>query len=390
MEGKIAFVVQRYGLEVNGGSEYHCRLIAELLSHNYQVDVLTTKAIDYMTWENFYENEVEYINNVTVRRFPTDFPRNVKEFNEYSQYIFGNPKRTFYEEMEWMKKQGPVSFELLDYIKNNHHEYKLFVFFTYTYFTTFIGMQLVPEKSILVPTAHDEPHIYLSIYKSFFHLPRHIMFNTLEEREFIHQQFNNGYIGSDIVGVGVNIPNEHLTEEQFRKKFNINDPYIIYVGRIDESKGCKELFEYYLRYTKENQSNLKLVLMGKPVMTVPKHPDIISLGFVSEEEKYGGISGAKFLIMPSKYESLSMVVLESLALKRPVLVNGECEVLKGHCERGNAGLYYSNYSEFQHCINTLKNKNINYVLGNNGKEYVDITYNWSTIAQKFISLIENF
>lgn len=38
----IAFVVVRYGLNINGGAEYHCRMLAERLTNDYNVEVLTT------------------------------------------------------------------------------------------------------------------------------------------------------------------------------------------------------------------------------------------------------------------------------------------------------------------------------------------------------------
>jgi len=48
---KIALVVQRYGTDILGGSEYHARLIAERLAQRHQVEVLTTCARDYISWE---------------------------------------------------------------------------------------------------------------------------------------------------------------------------------------------------------------------------------------------------------------------------------------------------------------------------------------------------
>lgn len=48
----IAFVVVRYGLNINGGAEYHCRMLAERLTNDYNVEVLTTCVDNYRTGEN--------------------------------------------------------------------------------------------------------------------------------------------------------------------------------------------------------------------------------------------------------------------------------------------------------------------------------------------------
>lgn len=386
---KIAIVIQRYGLEVNGGSELSCRLIAEKLSRFYDVEIITTKAVDYVTWENYYEHDIESINNVTVRRFKTDFPRDNKIFNKINEVVFTKKNRNVYDELEWMKAQGPASFDLIDYIRNNHGEYHKIIFFTYLYFTTFFALPQAAEKAILVPTAHDEPYIYLSIFKPLFHLPQSIIFLTEEEKHFVHKTFNNQYINNVVAGVGVDVPDKEINVQAFKDKFKVNDDFILYVGRIDESKGCKELFDYYLKYKKEEPGAPKLLLIGKSVIDIPRHPDIIPLGFVSDEEKFAAMKLAKILMMPSKFESLSMVVLESLYYETPVLVNGHCDVLVGHCDRGNAGLYYTGYSEFEFCLNImLKNDVLRSKMGIGGKEYVTKYFDWSIILDKFITCIE--
>ena len=66
---KVAFVVQRYGTEVNGGAETLARQLAMQLSKNYDVDILTTKALDYITWEDYYEKDCEVIDGVNVKSF---------------------------------------------------------------------------------------------------------------------------------------------------------------------------------------------------------------------------------------------------------------------------------------------------------------------------------
>ncbi|MHB8100982.1 MAG: glycosyltransferase family 4 protein [Methanosarcina sp.] len=382
---KIVFVVQRYGLEVNGGAEFHCRLVAEHLSKYFDVEVITTCAIDYMTWKNEYPPGIEILNGVCVRRFPVDYERDIPKFNKSSEKIFGNI-HTYEDEIEWMKLQGPYSTKLLNYIQNNKDNYTYFIFFTYLYCTTFFGLPLVKEKALLVPTAHDEPPIYLSIFKSLFKNPRRFIYNTEEEKNFVISQFQVANIPSDVVGVGIDTPDK-IDAVSFVQKYTV-DNFIIYVGRIDESKGCKELFDYFIRYKKEKKSSIKLVLLGKPIMKVPKHPDIISLGFVSEQEKFNGTKTAKLLIMPSKYESLSMVLLEAWLCNTAVLVNGKCDVLKGQCIRSNAGLYYESYDEFEGCLDfLLSDDGVRNTMGKNGMKFVLQNYSWESIEKKYISIL---
>lgn len=77
MKKKICCVVQRYGMEVNGGAELHCRQISERLTPFYDVEVLTTKAIDYMSWKDEYSEDEEILNSVKVRRFSVAVERNL-------------------------------------------------------------------------------------------------------------------------------------------------------------------------------------------------------------------------------------------------------------------------------------------------------------------------
>ncbi len=385
---RIAFVVQRYGLEVNGGAELHCRQVAEHLSKYYDVEALTTCAIDYMTWKNEYPQGEEIVNNVKVHRFPVDWTRNVELFNKESEKIFFNQSHTIDDETEWMKLQGPYSTKLFSYIKENKSYYDYFIFFTYLYCTTYFGLPLVKDKAILVPTAHDELPIYLNIFNKVFTEPKAILYNTEEEKKFINSMFNNINVLSDIAGVGILIP-ERLDSADFLRSNGIKDDFIIYIGRIDESKGCNELFKYFLKYKSETQSNLKLVLIGKAVINIPNNRDIIQLGFVSDEDKFKAIYASKLLIVPSKYESLSMVLLEAWACEKPSLVNGECKVLKTHCLKSNAGLWYENYQEFRECLNyLLTESSVGEKMGKNGRRYVQENYNWNTIINKYIALLK--
>jgi glycosyltransferase involved in cell wall biosynthesis len=372
-------------LEVNGGAEFLCRLVAEHLSKYFEIDVITTCAIDHMTWKNEYSPGVEVLNGVPVMRFPVDYERNVPKFNKFSEKIFGN-SHTYEDEIEWIKRQGPYSTKLLNYIKSNKDNYTYFAVFTYLFCTTYFGLPLVKEKALLVPTAHDEPPIHLSIFKSLFKSPRGLIYSTKEEQNFVSSHFQVANVPYDIIGVGIDIPDKP-NSVSFVQKYNF-DNFIIYVGRIEEMKGCNELFDYFIRYKKEKKSSIKLVLLGKQTLKVPKHPDIVSLGFVSEHDKFNGIKAAKILIMPSKYESLSIVLLESWLCNTAVLVNGKCNVLKCQCIRGNSGLYYENYHEFAECLDVLlENDAMRNTMGKNGMKFVLENYSWEIIEKKYISLL---
>ena len=202
---KIAFIVQRYGTEILGGSEYHCRLIAERLAPKHQVEVLTTCAQDYITWENEYAEGTDRVRGVTVRRFANAQTRDIQAFNRYSEWIF-NHEHTRDEEIEWLRQQGPWCPALLEYLERHHQQYDVLIFFTYLYAPTVLGMKVAPHKSILVPTAHDEPAIRLDIYKELFSLPAGIAYNTEVERRFLTTHFSMRAVEEETVGCGVDLP----------------------------------------------------------------------------------------------------------------------------------------------------------------------------------------
>lgn len=389
MKRKLAFVVQRYGMEVNGGAETLAREIVEHLSKDYEVEVLTTKAVDYMSWANYYTEDVSDIHGVTVRRFAVEQERNTKKFGHACGKVLEQPEHTMEQENEWFDLQGPLTPALIQYIEDHSDDYDAFLFMTYLYYTTVKGLPKVADKAIMIPTAHDEPPIYLHTFEEIFKIPKGIFYLTQEEKAFVEKKFQNSDIlnNDGLGGSGIEVP-EKNDPDWIRKKYGI-DSYMVYAGRIDTSKGCKELFRFYKKYRRRHKDGLKLVMIGKPVIRIPRCKDIISLGFVDEDVKYHIMSGAQFLVMPSPFESLSIVVLESLALKVPVLCNGRCEVLKGHCIKSQAGLYYEDYDSFEQGIRQImESESKRAAMGENGAVYVQDHYTWDKIMARMNALIE--
>ena len=383
---RIAFIVQRYGLEILGGSEYHCRLIAERMAQLHEVDVLTTCARDYITWANEYPEGPERINGVTVRRFANARTRDIDGFNRYSDWIFHH-LHTREDEMSWLEQQGPWCPPLLDYLERQRQRYDAVIFFTYLYAPTVLGLQIAAERSILTPTAHNEPAIHLGIYADMFRLPKAIAFNTEIEKAFLTATFDLRAIAGETVGCGVDLLAGDVHATSGRPAGLPVGPFLLYGGRIDPGKGCDQLLDFFATY-KEQGGPATLVLMGAKLMPLPTVPWVRYIGLLSEADRLHALKAATIVVVPSPFESLSLLALEGMAVGNPVLCNAQADVLVEHCRRSNAGLFYSNREEFAECTHLLlAGREMRERMGDNGKAYVTANYSWDVILAKYDKLI---
>ena len=421
---RVGIVVQRYGLEVNGGAENHCRLLAENMSEIWDIDVLTTCAKDYLTWKNYFQSGRQTINGVSVLRFPVTRPRDMEKFNKWYRFIdqfrrirermqclekgrlsfrkflmrwvlllFDRTPLRFYAEGRWMRLQGPLSHDLQDFLLKSYRKYDLFIFFSFQYATTYFGLPLVKDKALLIPTAHDDPpSISLSIYRKLMSQVKGIIFNTVEEKDLILKYFPfTDAVPSEVVGIGVDSV-EPLKQDQGVDCYQPLPPrYLVYVGRITDSKGCGEMFSTFIDFCRNHPScDLKLILVGEAFMEVPKHPAIISLGFLSNEKRDLIISRSIALWMPSKQESLSMVLLEAWVLNTPVIVHKDCQVLVGQCKRSGGGLAVDQNTFGITLDKLLAQPELRASLALSGKRYVQETYSWERIKGLLHAFIGQF
>lgn len=422
---KLAFVIQRYGGEVLGGSEQLCRLVAERLAATHDVDVLTTCARDYITWKNEYPEGADRIKGVTVRRFANARTRDLEAFNRYSEWIYNNP-HTRADEMEWLKQQGPWCPSLIEYLRRQQQQYDVLIFFTYLYAPTVLGLDVAPSRSVLVSTAHDEPAIRLEIFKDVFSKPAALCYLTESEKLLVHQRFQDRPLLEDVIGVGVDIPQSnpyprvpapadeesappeepagtaagegdgddqavtrgfpsHLLSRGavFRRRHRLYGPILLYGGRIDPGKGCEELIQYFSEYVKEG-GDATLVLMGVKLMSLPEEPFIRFAGLLSDRERIEALEAATIVACPSPYESLSLLALEALSVGTPILANARSAVLVEHCIRSNGGLYYADGDEFVECLTLLvRDDRLRAALGRNGREYIRRHYRWEVVLAKY-------
>ena len=382
---KVAIVVQRYGADINGGAELHARYIAEHLAPHAEMRVLTTCARDYLTWRNEFPPGADQVNGIPVERFPVEHERSEADFGLRSDHVFSR-RHSLDEELAWLDSEGPASPALIDRLRTSGGEFDFVLLFCARYYHAYHGARAAPDRAILVPTAERDAALGLALFGPVFRGVRAIMYNSPEEQVLIRAAASNEHVPGVVVGIGSEIP-ESVEPKRAAAAFGLREPYLIYVGRIDANKGCGELFDFFIRYADTRPAAPTLVLVGKPVLKVPDHPRIRHLGFLDDRDKFDAMAGAAALVMPSYYESLSMVALEAWALGTPVIANARCDVLLGQCLRSNAGLYYAGAAEFAAVLDRLlDDRSLAATLGRNGRQFYQQQYSWPVIEGKYLDM----
>jgi glycosyltransferase involved in cell wall biosynthesis len=383
----LAMVVQRYGQEVTGGSESLCRAVAERLASDYRVTVFTTCATDYVTWRNVLPEGTQEIQGVEVLRFPVEEERDLDAFNRFAELLYLRAT-TRAEELLFLRRQGPYVPQLVEALAARKAEFEAVLFFTYLYYPTVRGLEVAPERAILVPTTHDEPPLRFSIYAEMFDRPRGFAFLTRPEETLVRSRFDLRGRPAEVTGMGVETP-EQPDVEGFRIRHRQHRPYALYAGRIDAGKGCDEMLAFFDRYRQTFPGAADLLLIGNLAMAEPRVPGVRYLGYLSEDEKHAAMAGAKAVVCPSPYESLSIVLLEAFSLGVPGLVSTRSAVLEDHCRRSNGGLFYRNGEEFAEALDLLVcGSGVGERLGRNGRTYVRAEYAWPAVLARYRSLIE--
>jgi glycosyltransferase involved in cell wall biosynthesis len=385
---KLGFVVQRYGADIAGGSEMHCRQLAERLSSRHDITVLTTCARDYVTWANAYPPGSSIENGVRVQRFPVARTRNLKLFADLSDEVFDDVGSTPEREVEWFRANGPDAPALLEHLRAHGGDYELLLFWAFRYAPTFFGLPSVSARAILLPTAEEDPAVDLDVLPEFFAKPAGYLFLTPEEEALVSTRAGRGLGPSQVIGIGLEREGNRRPSRDGLDALGVPENFVLYLGRVDRNKGCATLLEYFTEYI-DGGGNTTLVLAGPSTLMLPNHPRIRALGYVPDDVRRALLSHTRALIVPSPYESLSIVLLEGWNHATPALVNAYCKVLQGQVRRASGGLYYRSSREFQEALSwLLANDAGRRELGEQGLAYVDREYRWPTVLERVERLLE--
>jgi glycosyltransferase involved in cell wall biosynthesis len=383
---KLAFVVQRYGADIAGGSELHCRDLALRLALRHDITVLTSCARDYVSWVNEFQAGETSDGPLRVIRFAVSRPRRMHEFSSLSDEVFegGAPRE---RQEDWFRENGPQVPGLLEHLRRYGGSYDAVLFWTFRYYPSFFGVPLVHDRAVLLPTAEDDPAVHLDITEDFFNTPAGYLFLTPEEQALVSARAGRTLEPSAVIGTGLE-PAGPPPDRDLLRSHGIPDDYVLYLGRVDRNKGCETLLEYFQEYASMSAA-MTLVLAGPVKLQIPNHDKIRALGYVSDELRATLLAHARLLLVPSPYESLGIALLEAWNHGIPAMVNARCHVLREQVRRANGGLHYRSFSEFCEALDYLaSHPDERRALGRQGLAFVDREYRWETVVPRVEGLLK--
>ncbi|HVC65975.1 MAG TPA: glycosyltransferase family 4 protein [Acidimicrobiales bacterium] len=384
---KLVFVTPRYGTEVIGGAETAARMLAERLCvrPGWEVEVLTSCALDHLTWANTEPPGTSVVNGVTVRRFPTASQRTLEYFELDARLRVAPQAASLADARRWVALNGPMCPDLVDAVAASDGD--VIACYPYLFATTVDAIAVARAPVVLHPAAHDEPALYLPAFRRSFRDIDGLVYHTRAERDLMEHVFRIGARPQTVLGLGVNDPAG--AGRPGGAILGLGDrPYLCYLGRVDEHKGCGMLADYFAEYKARRPGDLALAFVGPVSAASPDHPDIVVTGTVSEADKWDILAGAQVMVTPSAYESFSLVVLEAWTLGVPVLVNGACAATMEHCTRSGGGLWFDSYRSFEATVDRLTAEpGLRAALGGAGREYTARNYSWPAIIDRYTAFL---
>ena len=416
---KFAFITPRYGADVATGAEHACRLLAEQVSERHDVDVLTTCARDPRTWANEYSEGMDRVRGALVRRFAVSQAREPEAFRQFADRLLAGP-RSRADELEWVRRAGPWSPGLVDFIRRQHRSYDALVFFSLCNPLTVHGVQIAPDRSVLFPHLQLQPALRFALFAEVLSSVRAVGLLSAAERRLMRAYVRVVPQHDEIVGIGIDPspeqsyprhqqdPADTVVDEEpigadaevpeeaaylagrgvpFRRRHRLYGPFALYGGRVEPDNGCEEMLEYFETFA-GTDTEMTLVLMGVKMMKVPEERHVRMAGVLPERERMIAYEAADMTIAPASDDLVAQPLLESMAVGTPVLASARNEAAVEHCRRANAGLFYANRDEFVEAMRLLTTSNgLRERLGENGRSYVRQNFRWDAVLGRFDRLM---
>ncbi len=383
---KIAFVCPFFGPDAAGGAEFAARSLAlHFAGAGMTVEVLTTclQDLPHGITGRHHPAGVTQDGPLRVHRFPVE-SADMSRFGLLNDLIINRVPLAEAEELQFMSRHVS-STAMIRHMASEGHAYDFFCFIPYLFGTSCFGMAAVPRgKRVLIPCFHDEGYAALRIVHRLAASADRLVFNAPAEERFARRHFNIDPGRGVTIGLGVET-SMRGDAQRFRSRFGVQDRFILYAGRRDTTKNVHTLIDYFLRYRRSRPAPLKLVLIGSaPLPGGVSSPDLVDLGFVSEQEKRDAFAAADVCCQPSLNESFSYVLMESWLGGTPCLVHECCEVTRDHVVDSHGGLWFRRASDFTGALDRLLgDEALRRAMGSAGRDYVLERYAWPHIIRRF-------
>lgn len=366
----IAIVVPRCAETAYGGAEALALQLAHDLQAQHDVEILTTTATDYWTWENALPEGETAFRGVKTRRFAVDEARHLAEFDRLSRsFRYRIADLSTSDQELWLRAQGPYSSSLFSYLFKRRSAYDAFVFMPYLYATTYFGLPIVRDRSVLLPLAHEEWPLYFPVWQNIVDDAKVVLPVTPGEASLLRRRFRKNFTASGILQPAI------LREEKSVSagRADAQTPFALYLGRVDESKGLSALSSAFGAHLRAHpESPLHIVVAG-PGQARDLGDRISFLGPVDEATKWQLLRSCEFFVMPSLHESLSIAMLEAWSEGKATLVDARNEVLVEQTRRAQGGLWYYDDASFDAALGELDGPTRT-ALGEQGRLFVERNY----------------
>lgn len=387
MNRTLTFVTPRYGAEVLGGAEQGARSYAvRMVKDGWTVRVITSCALDIVTWADHYEPGTTIEEGVEVTRCRVRRQRDT-DLDALSARLFSGGPISEADAYDWIDRQGPDSPDLLDAVEAVTDG--VIAPYPYLYQPTVRGIQRAKVPTCLHAASHPEPPLSLPVFDTVFGVADGLVHGSRAEQDLVLRRFP---VAAEKPQVVLGLPIEidaPCDAGAARRALGLGDePFAVYLGRLDRGKGVHDLVERFGRL-RDRRGSGRLVLAGPVIDRPPPTPGVEVLGPVPAEHKFGLLAAAEVLINPSPHESFSMVVPEAMLVGTPALVNGWCEPMREHCENSHGGLWYTGLADFEVALERLlDDAALRARLGTAGGAYVESMFSWPAVRQRYEGLLD--
>lgn len=365
-----------------GGSEAVSREAATgFARRGWDVEVLTTCAVDHYSWANEMPAGASEENGVVVRRFPT-----IREHSSVSSkahhLIVGGTVPSLDEQISWLDFFFRVP-DLFHHLVRHGTTFDAVVFSPYLFWTTIVGIRAVPERAVAMPCLHDEMYARLDVVRHVLSAPASVWFLSEPEHQLAHRL---GPVAPHhtVTGAGIHIPPSY-DPAGFRARHGLTRPFVLFAGRREEGKGWNWLVEAFDTAVRRDGVDLDLVTIGVGDTGPPPSMAgrVIDLGFLSDHERDNAFAAAAVYVQPSVMESFSRSVMESWLAGTPVVARAGGEVVAWHCRRSGGGVLLSEPGDLGPALRRLADApDEARAMGRRGRDYVVEQYSWDAVLDR--------